>query len=97
MLPKAERLQRGVVRGVPVRLVVDGVEVDAFDGETIATALLASGTRATRRTPRYGSLRGLFCGMGVCFDCVVTVDGRPNVRACVTPVVAGAVVSTRHP
>lgn len=93
----ARRLEGGIRRGDPVRVVVDGTALEAFAGETIACALLASGTRVMRQTARYGSFRGLFCGMGVCFDCMVTVDGRPNVRACITPVADGAVISTRRP
>ena len=75
-------------------MTVDGVDVSAFAGETVAAVLLASGTRVLRRTARAGLGRGLFCGMGVCFECLVTVDGRPNVRACVTPVLEGMSVVT---
>ena len=53
---------------------------------SVFTALLASGRRFTRWTARAGEPRGYFCGMGVCQDCLVTVDGLPNVRACMTPV-----------
>jgi len=59
----------------------------------VATVLLAMGRRAFRRTGN-GAPRGLFCGMGICFDCLVTVDGRPNVRACMTTVQPGMVVET---
>ena len=85
----ATRVETAVRRGRPVRLFVDGREIAAFAGETIATALLAAGIRAMRETGREQAPRGLFCGMGVCFECLVSVDGRPNVRACVTPVVDG--------
>jgi predicted molibdopterin-dependent oxidoreductase YjgC len=91
---KAQRLEGSVRRGEPLRLTVDGTDVAAYTGETLATALLSSGTRAMR-TARDGSLRGLFCGMGMCFDCLVTVNGRPNVRACVTPAAEGMTVTTR--
>jgi hypothetical protein len=66
----------------------------AYEGETVAAALLADGRRAFRRTVRRGEPRGLLCGMGVCFDCLVRVDGRPNVRACQTPVAEGMRVET---
>jgi predicted molibdopterin-dependent oxidoreductase YjgC len=92
---QAERLQGGIRRGDRVRLWLDGREIEAFGGETLATAILAAGTRTLRRTGREHAPRGLFCGMGVCFDCVVTVDGRPNLRACVTPVAEGMRVETR--
>ena len=61
----------------------------AVEGESIAAALLASGRRSTRVTARAGEPRGYFCGMGVCHDCLVTADGLPNVRACMTPVKEG--------
>lgn len=82
-----------IERGPAVSITVDGVPVTAYVGETIAGALLASGWRAWRHTRR-GEPRGLFCGIGLCFDCLVTVDGAPNVRACLTPVAAGMVVET---
>ena len=82
-----------VDRGRAIRITVDGVPVPAYEGETIAGALLASGRRAWRHT-RHGQPRGLYCGIGLCFDCLVTVDGTPNVRACLTPVAAGMVVET---
>jgi predicted molibdopterin-dependent oxidoreductase YjgC len=70
-------------RGPRVELRLDGRPVEAFEGETVATVLLAQGEIATRRTVK-GEPRGIFCGMGVCFDCLVVVDGIPNTRACVT-------------
>lgn len=73
--------------------MLDGVPLPAYLGETVAGALLASGRRAWRYTG-HGQPRGLFCGIGLCFDCLVTVNGTPNVRACLTPVAAGMVVET---
>jgi predicted molibdopterin-dependent oxidoreductase YjgC len=72
-----------LARGPAVEVVVEGRPVTAYLGETFATVLLAEGHLATRRTVG-GSPRGVFCGMGVCFDCLVVVDGVPNTRACVT-------------
>src|SRR6266851_3334879 len=74
--------------GAPVRLRFDGREIEALPGETIAAALAAAEIVAVRRA-RSGAPRGPFCGMGVCFDCLVTVDGRPSQRACLTKVEAG--------
>ena len=82
-----------VERGQAIIITVDGVSLPVHEGETIAGALLASGRRAWRYT-RHDQPRGLFCGIGLCFDCLVTVDGTPNVRACLTPVAAGMVVET---
>jgi aerobic-type carbon monoxide dehydrogenase small subunit (CoxS/CutS family) len=62
----------------------------------VATVLLALGRRTFRHTG-HGAPRGLFCGMGVCFDCLVTVDGVENVRACLTPVTEGMVIATEGP
>jgi predicted molibdopterin-dependent oxidoreductase YjgC len=67
---------------------VDGQPVLAHPGQTIAAALMASGRRTFRHTPG-GAPRGLFCGMGVCFECLVTVDGLAGRRACMTPVRPG--------
>lgn len=75
-------------------VLVDGQPTLAFEGEMVAAVLLASGHVAFRRTETEQRLRGLFCGMGICFDCLVTVDGVANVRACVTPVREGMVIQT---
>lgn len=77
-----------------VSVNVDGEPIQAFVGETVATVLLAMGQRTFRHTAHHHAPRGLFCGMGICFDCLVTIDGQPNVRACMTPVRAGMVVDT---
>ncbi|MCL4488278.1 MAG: (2Fe-2S)-binding protein [Chloroflexi bacterium] len=89
------RLGHSDERGHQITITVDEEPLAAFEGETIAGALLAAGRRAWRRTRR-GQPRGLFCGIGLCFDCLVTVDGTPDVRACLTPVREGMVVETRR-
>ena len=78
-------------------VIVDDELVPAYPGETVATVLLAAGRQTFRHTDHLRAPRGLFCGMGVCFDCLVTVDGQPNVRACVTPVRAGMTIETGGP
>jgi len=85
-----------VPRGRALTIVVDGVRVSAFEGESIAAALLAEGRRATRWTAGSGEPRGYLCGMGLCQDCLVTVDGAPNVRACMTPVREGLRVESQR-
>jgi aerobic-type carbon monoxide dehydrogenase small subunit (CoxS/CutS family) len=90
------RLNTNTQRGPAVTITVDGRPLQAHLGETVAGALLASGQRAWRRTAQ-GEPRGLFCGMGICFDCTLTVDGAPNVRACLTPVSDGMEISTGLP
>jgi predicted molibdopterin-dependent oxidoreductase YjgC len=76
-------------RGRQLKFFFNGQAIEAFEGETVAAALLAAGRTMLRRTPRYGMPRGLFCGMGACFDCVMSIDGRSNQRACLTPVIDG--------
>jgi len=77
----------------PISLIVDGEPIQAYPGDTIASALYAQGKRAWR-VSRSGDQRGLFCGIGLCFDCLVTVDGKPNQRACTTAVAQGMRVTT---
>jgi aerobic-type carbon monoxide dehydrogenase small subunit (CoxS/CutS family) len=78
------RIQSGVTRSPAFQIQVDGQPVAAYPGETLATVLIAAGLRPFRRTLLLGQLRALYCGMGLCFDCLVTVNGRPNIRACLT-------------
>jgi len=78
----------------PLTVRVNGEPILAFAGETVATVLLAAGRRAFRHTEQTHAPRSLFCGMGICFECLVTVDGQPNVRACVTSISNGMVIET---
>jgi len=87
------RIETFFQRGRPVQIEVDGEPVLAFEGETIATALIASGRRTLRHTQK-GTPRGIFCGVGVCFDCVMEVDGESSVRSCITLVRPGMRVRT---
>ena len=74
---------------------VDGEEVEAYEGEPIAAALVAVGIRVFRTTRKLDEPRRIFCAVGRCTDCVMTVDGQPNVRTCVTPVRDGMEIWTR--
>jgi D-hydroxyproline dehydrogenase subunit gamma len=85
----------GLARGPKLTLTLDGAPVTAYEGETVAVLLLAEGQIATRTTPG-GEPRGVYCGMGVCFDCLVIVDGVPNTRACMTTVREGMEVQRQH-
>ena len=89
-------LRMAVERGRSLNVLVDGRSVVAYEGESIAAALFAAGVRITRWTARSGEPRGYFCGMGVCQDCLVTVDGSPNVRACMTAVREGLRIETQR-
>jgi len=92
------RIRHPTIRPRGDRLVFsfDGTPLPALAGETIAAALSAAGILAYRRTAT-GAPRGLHCGMGACFDCVVTVDGRIGQRACVTKVADGMTVTGAAP
>jgi predicted molibdopterin-dependent oxidoreductase YjgC len=79
-----------------ITLHVDGKKITAYEGEMIATALVAAGYKAFRYTSKSGEPRGIFCAIGRCTDCVMEVNGRPNVRTCVTPVEEGMRVSTQE-
>ena len=75
----------GPVRGEAFTFRFAEREITAHPGETIGAALLAAGIRHLRTT-RFGQTpRGLLCGIGSCYDCLVTVDGRGSQRACLTP------------
>ena len=72
-----------------VTITLDGKEIEAFDGEPIAASLHAAGIKVFRTTRKYGEPRGVYCNRGRCTDCVMKVDGKPNVRTCVTMVKDG--------
>ncbi|HSU04036.1 MAG TPA: FAD-dependent oxidoreductase [Acetobacteraceae bacterium] len=82
--------------GAPITITFENQPVQALSGETIAAALSAAGIVTFRHTAS-GAPRGLHCGMGACFDCVVTVDGRIGQRACMTKVADGMRVSSAAP
>ena len=75
-----------------IRMSFEGETVLARPGESVAAALLAQSGNATRQTPVSGTGRTAFCMMGVCFDCLVTIDGRQNMQACMTPAREGMVI-----
>lgn len=78
------------------RFLFDGRPTVYVEGQSVGAALTAAGVRSWRTTRVGGRPRGLFCGIGVCFDCLVTVDGRPNERACLVPVREGMAVTTQE-
>jgi sarcosine oxidase, subunit alpha len=80
-----ERIDRQSV----VRFTFDGKPVEAFEGDTIGSALFAAGRRTFSRSFKYHRRRGLLCCAGQCPNCIVAVDGAPGVRACVEPVKEG--------
>ena len=81
-------------RDRPVRFEFDGKRVEAYEGDTIGSALHASGRRTISRSFKYHRPRGLLCCAGHCPNCLVEVDGWPGVRACTEPVRPG--MDVRH-
>ncbi|MFF1692745.1 (2Fe-2S)-binding protein [Streptomyces sp. NPDC058257] len=79
----------------PHTVTFDGREIPALPGQTVAAALWSAGITAWRTTRRDGEPRGVFCGIGVCFDCLVEVNGRANQRACLLPAAPGDEIRTQ--
>lgn len=82
-------------KGSRVVFTYDGVEMEGYEGEPIAMALKAAGVEVHRFTAKRHEPRGIFCAIGRCTDCVMVVDGKPNVRTCMTPLAAGMDVRTQ--
>lgn len=78
----------------PITLTFDGRPLRAAAGDSVGAALTRAGVRAWRTTRREGRPRGLFCGIGVCYDCLLTVDGVASQRACLVPAVDGMELSS---
>ncbi len=79
-----------------ITITVDGKKIKALEGEAIASAILASGKKIFRYTPKHNHPRGIYCAIGRCTDCVMTVDGIANVRTCVEPVREGMIIETQY-
>ncbi len=82
-------------KGKKITIEVDGKKIEAYEGEPIAAALGAAGIKVFHFTPERDEPRGIFCAIGRCTDCVMVVNGQPNVRTCVTPVEEGMKVKTQ--
>ncbi len=83
------------IKGKEVTFFFDGKEMTGCEGEPVAMALKANGVMIHRYTKKEHKPRGLFCAIGRCTDCVMVVNGKPNIRTCVTPLEAGMVVQTQ--
>jgi NADPH-dependent 2,4-dienoyl-CoA reductase/sulfur reductase-like enzyme len=75
----------------PVHVSYEGRELDCFEGDSVSAALIAAGEYVCREAAD-GTPRGVFCGMGICSECLVTIDGQPGHRACMTPVRDGMAI-----
>ena len=80
----------------PVQFTYDGQAMEGFEGEPIAIALRSNGVLIHRYTSRRNEPRGMFCAIGRCTDCIMVVNGQPNVRTCMEPLKAGMVVETQR-
>ena len=79
-----------------VNITVDGKHLKVQANTVIAAALLAAGIRVNRYTRKNHKPRGIFCGIGQCTDCVMIVNGHPNVRTCITKVQEGMIIETQN-
>ena len=93
-LIRSSSLLPEVRRGRLIKLLVDGKSVDAYEGETVASALLSAGISTFRLSHNHKQPRSIYCGMGVCYECLVTINGVHAQRACVTNVIDGMQVET---
>ncbi len=75
-----------IKRKEQVTLSVNGSEIIAYKGETLLAALIAAGFKGLKKSPLKNEPRGALCGMGACFECIVSVDDIPNTRSCMTEV-----------
>ncbi|MEU2610950.1 (2Fe-2S)-binding protein [Micromonospora sp. NPDC007271] len=91
--PPPTPVRVGLDRPDPITIEVDGNPVPTHPGESLATALLAAGYRAVRVTAA-GARRAPYCNMGVCFECVVTIDDLPYQRSCLVRTRPGMRVHT---
>lgn len=87
-LPEAQQ----AVSHQPVTVSINGQHVQCRAGDTVAAALFAAGVNACRETAVKGLARGPFCMMGVCYDCLVMIDGRPNQQGCMIQVRPGMTI-----
>ena len=83
-------------KGRKVTFSFDGKELSGYEGESIAAAQKAAGVIVHRYTATQHKPRGIFCAIGRCTDCVMIVNGVPNVRTCVTPLEEGMQIQTQY-
>lgn len=79
-----------------VRILLNGEAAITSDGQSVGAFLLGEGQRITRTTRFAGKPRGMFCGIGICFDCLVTINGVTNQRACLTSIEEGMSIQRQN-
>lgn len=80
---------KSVERKEKITIKVNGKAAVAYIGETLLAALISNGFKSLKKSAVLGEKRGALCGMGVCYECLVTVDGVKNLRACMQDVRPG--------
>jgi predicted molibdopterin-dependent oxidoreductase YjgC len=88
-------LEYDKIKGKEIRILFNGEAIKAYEDEPIAAAILAAGFKVFRKTPKLNRPRGIFCANGRCTDCIMTVDGVPSVRTCITPAKDGMIVASQ--
>ena len=96
-----DRITEHPILGTPpegrtVKFIYDGKVLEGYEGEPIASALRVAGVMTHRYTAKKHEPRGVFCAIGRCTDCVMVVDGQPNIRTCITPLKEGMVIQTQY-
>ncbi len=81
-------------RGKEMTITVDGRPIVAYEGETVHGALTAADIQILGSTMKRHQPRGVLCGMGICYQCLVSINGIPDQRACMTPVEDQMVIET---
>lgn len=83
-------------KGELVQFTFDGKTYEGYAGEPIAMALKDAGVMVHHYTRKTNEPRGIFCAIGRCSDCIMIVNGKPNIRTCITPLEEGMVVQTQY-
>ena len=94
LLPENDPIRPG--GSTPIGITVDGKPATGLTGQTIAAIMMAEGRLSWRRSSVASEPRGLFCGIGICFDCLVVVNGERDVRACQRRAVSGDAIEFQH-
>jgi predicted molibdopterin-dependent oxidoreductase YjgC len=90
------RIYDGIERGKQISFILDGSMIKAYEGESVAAAIFATGKRDLRISANLSEKRSVYCGMGVCYECVMTINNIPNTRSCQTFVREGMIVKSQN-
>jgi predicted molibdopterin-dependent oxidoreductase YjgC len=80
--------------GERIAVLIDGTPFEGRQGDSVAAVLLLAGKNACRGSSVSGELRGPYCMMGVCFECLVSIDGIDGLQACMIPIRRGMKIET---